>query len=152
MPARKEHKVYTIPTAGTPSVMSPEARKSLDAFLAAVDTPVDDTTVTSALTAHDHAALHFQRVDAVNKLAQTSAAKADAIRDSYKYKEVIRNGTDAKAKLRSMAIQEKFVVPDEVARNMQSLVSYHNQKPEGKRYKTARVNGPTSMLMVWRTR
>ena len=139
------------PKTTEPPKVSAEWRAILDSLYSDLHN-VDERLVQTALAAHDHAALHFQRMDAVNKIAETNVAKADALRDAYKYKEVIRNGTDAKAKLRSMAIQERFVVPDEVARNMQALVSYHNQKPEGKRYKTARIGGPTSMLEVWRTR
>lgn len=158
--AQLEDPTYVAPRVAQPRLqretptlpnVSAEWRTILDDLYAGLNN-IDERTVESALAAHDHTALHFQRMDAVNKLAAVNVAKADALRDAHKYKEVIRNGTEAKAKLRSMAVQERFCVPDEVAHNMQALVSYHNKKPEGKRYKTERINGATSMLVVWRTR
>jgi hypothetical protein len=154
LPARKEHKVYTIPTMSTPSTMSPEARKGLDEFLGAVDVAdVDEPAFESAREARNHTEKHFARIDEVNRVANfASKEKANAIRDAFRYKEVIPDGEEAKTKLRSLAIQEKFAVPNSLARNMQALCSYYNNKEGGKRFKTERAGGTTSMLIIWRTR
>lgn len=153
MPARKVHKVYTVPPVGAPSKMSPEARRELDEFLASVD-EVDESEplLETAHEARKHAEKHFTRIDEVHKIAQRDVEKAGVMRDTFRFKEVIPDADEAKAKLRSLAIQEKFAVPDTLARNMQALCSYYNNKEQGKRFKTERAGGTTSMLIIWRTR
>lgn len=129
-----------------------EWRSILDDLYAGLETPPDDRVVDSALAASDHAKLHFERVNAIERMAKNNREEVKNVRDMFRYKEVIRQPAEAKAKLKSMAIQERFLVTDEMARNMQSLCSYHNNKPNGKRYKTERIGGSASMLAVWRTR
>jgi hypothetical protein len=76
---------------------------------------------------------------------------AQAMRDQHKGKDVIRASMDAKGKLKELKYRESFLVPDALARNMQALVSYHNKKLDGKRFKTKRI-GNDQTLEITRTR
>ena len=76
---------------------------------------------------------------------------AQAMRDQHKGKDLIRASVDAKGKLKELKYRESFLVPDALARNMQALVSYHNQKLDGKRFKTKRV-GNDQTLEITRMR
>lgn len=149
---RKTHKVYTVPPAGAPSVLSPEAKQMLDEFLASVEGPVDDAILESASVANEGGLLWYKRAKEVDEIAQQSVERADQMRDEFRYKEVMATPAEAIAKLNEIPVQGRFVVPDHMAHNMQALVSKRNKKEHGKRFKTARVNGDKSFLQVWRTR
>lgn len=148
----------TVARPYQPKIVPPTPRPSrpipddLREILDSVDLDEDDPLVESALAAHNHAEKCFVRIDEVTKIARSNVDKARTIRDTFRYKEVIPDPQEAKAKLRSLAIQEKFAVPDALSRNMQALCSYYNNKEHGKRFKTERAGGATSMLIIWRTR
>jgi len=67
------------------------------------------------------------------------------MRDAYKGKDMARTSVDAKTRLKELKYRESFIVPDVLARNMQALVSYHNQKKDGKRFKTKRVGNDRAL-------
>lgn len=150
-PDRPTRTVSSAPEQDAPKRVLPD---DLRAMLDGLDvSDMDERVIESAREARGHVEKHFVRIDEVNRIATTaSKEKANALRDEFRYKEVIATPQEAKAKLRSLAIQEKFAVPDVLSRNMQALCSYYNGKEHGKRFKTERAGGATSMLIVWRTR
>ena len=148
----KEHEVYTIPPVGAPSKMSPEARKALDDFLDATSAPIEPEIVESAASASEGNRERYERARELSRIADENVAKVAELRDAHRYKDVMATPAAAIAKLNEIPVQGKFVVPDHMAHNMQALISKRNQKENGKRFKTSRVNGDKSFLQVWRTR
>jgi len=84
-------------------------------------------------------------------IAGVNALRADAMREAHKGKPMIRSSVEAKERLQEIKYRESFLVTDALARNMQALVSYHNQKKDGKRFKTRRIN-PDQTLEIMRIR
>lgn len=149
---RKPTKVYTVPTAGTPSVLSPDMRKRLDDLFEGLDDPIEPAIIESATLASEENHARYERGLALSRIAAENVAKVAELRDAFRHKDVMATPAAAIAKLGEIPVQGKFVVPDNMAHNMQALVSKRNQRENGKRYKTARVNGDKSFLQVWRTR
>ncbi len=76
---------------------------------------------------------------------------AHAMRDEHKGKDLIRASVDAKTRLKELKYRESFLVPDALAHNMQSMISYYNKKEDGKRFKSRRI-GNENALEIMRTR
>ena len=147
-PKRELPKVWT---SGDPSVMSTEWRQALDNLFAGLDS-IEPEIVESATSASEGNRGHYERALTLHLIGKENVAKVAELRDAHRYKEVMATPAAAIAKLNELKVQEKFVVPDHMAHNMQALISKRNQKEHGKRFKTSRVNGDKSFLQVWRTR
>lgn len=132
--------------------VSGEWRTILDNLYAGLETPPDERTVKSAAEAASHVGDLVAKVDVLQSIALRNRAEVGEMRDLYKTKDLIRTADAAKEKLHSIKVQEKFLVTDALGRNMQSLVSYHNAKKDGKRFKTKRIDSATPVFQVWRTR
>jgi hypothetical protein len=140
------------PEATTPPKVGAEWRTILDDLYAGLESPADERTVKSAIEAASHVGDLVAKVDVLQSIATRNRAEVGEIRDLYKTKDLIRTADAAKEKLHSIKVQEKFLVTDALGRNMQSLVSYHNAKKDGKRFKTKRIDSSTPVFQVWRTR
>jgi hypothetical protein len=149
---RTPAKVYTIPAVGTPSVLSPSMRKTLDDLFDGLDDPVDEHLLTSAQTAATHISDTAAKIDVLQDIAKRNRAEVSDIRDNYKNKDLLRTPREAIDRLNELKVQEKFLIPDAMAHNMQALVSKRNQKVDGKRFKTKMIVSATPVLQVWRTR
>jgi hypothetical protein len=137
--------------APTPPNVSAEWRTILDNLFVGLH-DLDDMALKTAKEAADHIGNMAARVDLLQDIAKRNRAEVGDIRDQYKNKDLIRTAEAAKEKLHSIKVQEKFLVADALGRNMQSLVSYHNAKKDGKRFKTKRIDSATPVFQVWRTR
>jgi hypothetical protein len=88
----------------------------------------------------------------INEVAENRThLLAQSMRDQRKGKDVIRASVEAKGKLKELKYRESFCVPDALAHNMQSMISYYNQKIDGKRFKSKRV-GEDRALEITRMR
>ena len=76
---------------------------------------------------------------------------AQAMRDQHKGKDLIRASVDAKTRLKELKYRESFIVPDALAHNIQSMISYYNKKVDGKRFKSKRI-GNENALEITRMR
>lgn len=76
---------------------------------------------------------------------------AHAMRDQHKGKDLIRASVDAKTRLKELKYRESFIVPDALAHNIQSMISYYNKKVDGKRFKSKRI-GNENALEITRMR
>ncbi len=132
--------------------LSPEMREVLDDLFSALDKPIDDDIAASAITAAEGRTQHLERVANLHKVADDNKMRAYDLRNAFYKKDIMETPRAAIDKLNEIKVQEKFVVPDHMAHNMQALVSKRNQRENGKRFKTARVAGDDSFLQVWRTR
>lgn len=140
------------PEIHTTGHITAETRALLDDLFSALDKPIDDGIATSAITAAEGRTQHLERVANLGQIAKDNKMKAYDLRDAFYKKDIMETPRAAIDKLNEIKVQEKFVVPDHMAHNMQALVSKRNQKENGKRFKTARVAGDDSFLQVWRTR
>lgn len=137
---------------GKPPAVSPAMRAALDDLFSVVHEPADERIIASAMASSEGTVTQYQRAAELDKIARHNTERADAIRDAYRGKDVMTTPRDAIDRLNAIGIQEKFLVLDSMAHNMQALLSKRNQRENGKRFKSARVNGPNSHLQVWRTR
>lgn len=97
-----------------------------------------------------------QRINAsatfINDIAEKrTTLLAHAMRDEHKGKDLIRASTQAKDRLKELKYRESFIVPDALAHNMQSMISYYNKKEDGKRFKSRRI-GNENALEIMRMR
>lgn len=134
-----------------PSKLSPEWKAALDELFVGLN-DLDDVAVRTAREAADHIGNMASRVDLLQDIAKRNRIEVEEVRDLYKNKDLIRTADAAKEKLHTIKVQERFLVVDALGRNMQSLVSYHNGKKDGKRFKTKRIDSATPVFEVWRTR
>lgn len=135
-----------------PTKVSAEWRALLDELYVGLEAPADERLVTSALEAASHIGDVAAKVNMLQDIAKRNRAEVEDIRDQYKNKDLIRTPREAIDKLNELKVQEKFLIPDAMAHNMQALVSKRNQKEHGKRFKTKRISSATPVLQVWRTR
>lgn len=149
--ARPYQPHLTTETPTMPNV-SAEWRTILDSLYAGLETPADERLVVSAREAADHIGNVAAKVNMLQDIAKRNRAEVGEIRDLYKNKDLIRTPREAIDKLNALKVQEKFLIPDAMAHNMQALVSKRNQKENGKRFKTKRISSATPVLQVWRTR
>jgi hypothetical protein len=82
----------------------------------------------------------------INEVAENRThLLAQSMRDQRKGKDVIRASVEAKGKLKELKYRESFCVPDALAHNMQSMISYYNKKIDGKRFKSKRVGNDRAL-------
>jgi hypothetical protein len=139
-------------TYRTPNVkISPDIAAILDSLID-LNEPLPDDTLQAAIEAGAH--LHGQtvRTQELEEIAAINRNRVFEKRDAVRTGELITDPALAKAKLKTLAVQEKFMVPDVLARNMSVMCSYYNNKPNDKTFKTSRTDGPTSPMLIWRTR
>jgi hypothetical protein len=141
------------PAERTPPKVSAEWRQILDDLYEGLEQPADDLRlVQSAQTAATHISDLAAKADVLQDIAKRNRAEVGEIRDLYKNKDLLRTPREAIDKLNELKVQEKFLIPDAMAHNMQALVSKRNQKVDGKRFKTKMIVSATPVLQVWRTR
>lgn len=148
---RAKHYALPEPTAPISNKLSPEWREALDNLFAGLN-DLDEVAIQTAQEAASHIGNMAARVDMLQDIARRNRTEVAEVRDQYKNKDLIRTAEAAKEKLHTIKVQEKFLVADALGRNMQSLVSYHNAKKDGKRFKTKRIDSATPVFQVWRTR
>jgi hypothetical protein len=151
-PANIDPRTAPAETYRTPNVkISPDIAAILDSLID-LNEPLPDDTLQAAIEAGTH--LHGQtvRTQELEEIAAINRNRVFEKRDAVRAGERIDDPALAKAKLRELAIHQKFIVPDVLARNMAALCSYYNNKPSDKRFKTERIDGPASPLLIWRTR
>lgn len=134
-----------------PSKLSPEWKAALDELFVGLN-DLDDVAVRTAREAADHIGNMASRVDLLQDIAKRNRLEVEEVRDLYKHKDLIRTPAEAIAKLNELKVQEKFLVPDNMAHNMQALISKRNKKEHGKRFKSKTIKSATPALQVWRTR
>lgn len=135
-----------------PPQVGVEMRQMLDELYRGLEIPADDRLVESAREAANHVGNTVAKVQLLQDIALRNRAEVEEIRDLYKNKDLIRTPAEAIAKLNELKVQEKFLIPDNMAHNMQALISKRNKKEHGKRFKTKSIKSATPALQVWRTR
>lgn len=146
-------KQWVLPTRDerTPTKVSTEWRQILDDLYAGLDL-TDERLIYSAQTAATHISDTAAKIDVLQDIAKRNRAEVEEIRDQYKNKDLLRTPREAIDRLNELKVQEKFLIPDNMAHNMQALISKRNQKVDGKRFKSKMIVSATPVLQVWRTR
>ena len=119
--------------------------KYADLFDGLDDMALPDATIDAVMDNRELLIKNHARTNGVLDVADRNREMAREMRDAYKGKDTARTSVDAKTRLKELKYRESFIVPDVLARNMQALVSYHNQKLDGKRFKTKRVGNDRAL-------
>ena len=125
--------------------------KYADLFSGLDDLALPDATVDAIMDNRELLLKNHLRTNSVLDVAERNREQARAMRDAHKGKDMVHTSADAKAKLKELKYRESFCVPDALAHNMQSMISYYNKKPDGKRFKSKRI-GNENALEIMRMR
>ena len=119
--------------------------KYADLFDGLDDMALPEATIDAVMDNRELLIKNHARTNGVLDVADRNREMAREMRDAYKGKDMVRTGADAKGKLKELKYRESFCVPDALAHNMQSMISYYNQKIDGKRFKSKRVGNDRAL-------